>query len=244
MYLTNEKPIIRSNLCYYDCEYTRNLGRDVQQILGKYGFFPPDKIYADSLTKGKYIKYHDNLIDFMDLAYTKKGILGISMASGDSRIVSDYWAFDWYFTFYKNEKLAVNKPKFVPWNVLSLDTTYGRIKNDEEHSKYLACIAELIVLIKPFHARIDDVSNAVALLKKTGESCFTPDHIQQVYWGNYWDLDHYSTLDKESLLQIPDCCVQELGNGVFLTLTDCVLDATTSRCNQNRKNVKKCIGLC
>lgn len=242
MYSKNETPIIRGSLMYYDSQYSADLGAQVQEVLEMYGFFPPEKIYADSLTRGRYIYYRDGMKDLFPNAYSRKGIFGISMASGDSKKVTDYWKFDWYFTFYKNKKIISN-PEFTPWNVLSLDTTYGRMQDDSLCKQYFSCIRALISLIRPFYAKIDDVSNSVILLDEAKEECFKPDYVQQIYWGNYWGPDHCATYGMDNILQCPVATVEKISDGVYFTLTDSVFDATSRRCNKQREKIKRFLGV-
>ena len=243
-YRKNETPMLCATLCYYDNPHTKALGEQVQNILEAYGFFPPHMIFADTLTSCRFRKFSPDMHDLLSRAYMEEGVGGVKLVSGDSRKVQDYWQVEWFFRHYnKKDKLEVKKPKILPWNVLSLYTTYGRIKDEEQLTQYLGCVKELIRLIKPFYADIDDVSNSVRLLKAAREETFNPEYIQQIYWGNYWDLDHYQELDKEKILNVSKCCVDEFGNGVFLTLTDNVFDACTMRSELRRKWVKRKIGL-
>lgn len=242
MYSKDEKPIIRASIFYFDEMYDALLGSQVRDILHKHGFFPPDKMYADKLTRGRFKKYSPVMYDLFPLAYAQKEIFGISMASGDSKLVEEFWKFDWNFTFYKNKKLAV-VPKFRPWNVLSLDTTYGRMSNDNLYEQFFLCVRELIELLHPFYARIDDVANINRLEDAVHNEQFRPENIRQVFWGNYFDTTFYPELIFDGIANVLDGNVHQVTGGIFFTLTDNVFDATTLRCDALRESVKNAMAL-
>ena len=238
MYMQYEKPIFRTSIFYFDEMYEATLGSQVRDILHSYGFFPPEKIYADKLTRGRFKKYSSEMHDLFPRAYEQKEIFGISMASGDSRSVDEFWKFDWNFTFYKSKKLAV-APKFKPWNVLSLDTTYGRMSNAKLYEQYFLCISALIELLRPFYARIDDVANINRLEDAVSNNEFRPDNIRQVFWGNYFDTAYYRELDFNEITSVPIGNTQSMTGGIFFTLTNSLFDATSLRCDILRESVKK-----
>lgn len=242
VYSEFEIPIIRGTIFYNDIEYDATIGEGVQRILERYGYFPPNKIYADVLTRGRYIKYRPEMSQLMSEAYSKKGVFSVSMASGDSRKNPEYWKLDWNYTFYKNEKLA-RTPSFIPWNVLSLDSTTGRLEDPVEYNNYMQCFLELIGYIKPFYAMIDDVSNAVELLKKAKEPHFKPDYIQQIYWGNYFGGRHVQHYGKDKMMNLSAKCIYEIDEGVFFTLTDNVLTSAKNTQETVRTTIKHQLGL-
>lgn len=236
MYSKHETPRIRGTIYYYDDAYPAALGGQVRDTLEAFGFFPPEKLYADRLTGERFRTYTPAMAELFPRAYGEKEVFSISMASGDSSKTAEFWKFDWYFTFHKSETLAVT-PTFRPWNVLSLDTTYGRIQDEENRATYINCLLALIQLIRPFYAHIDDVDKHVQLLKAAGEPHFNPDHIQPICWGNYFGPAYCETFGKDRLLAMP-AQVQELGDGVFFSLTDNVLDARTWKCGMARRKIK------
>lgn len=238
MYSKYETPIIICSIFYYDREYKKSTGEQVLDILEKYKMFPPEKFYAEKLTNNRFIYATEHTKEMMARAYSEKDILGLDMASGNSRKVADYWRVEWNLTFHKNSKLAV-EPVFNPWNVLSIHSTHGRMKNPEIYSDFFDCMKELIKLLDPFYASIDDVSNKVDLMDRTQEAHFVPDRIQEIYWGNYFGqlhCDHYGT---DKIKAIPAKNIERIGNGVFFSLTDHVLEYNSKECNTERKNVKK-----
>ena len=238
-----ETPIVRADIMYYDNIYPRNLPESVVAVLEKYGFFPPEKIYADRLTRGRYVNYKTEMREMFIRAYTEKDVFEVAMGDGDSSKVKDYWHFTWGFTFYKNSKLPV-EPVFQPWNVLSIDSTYGRLRNPEAYDNYLKCIKEIIGILKPFYASIDDVSNSIYLMKKAHESHFKPEYIQQIYWGNYFGEGHCNRYGMEKILHIPARQIEKINGGVLFTLTDRIFSYNSGECIKARKAVQKYLNLC
>lgn len=238
MYSKHETPLIRGTLYYYDDAYPAALGGQVRDALEAFGFFPPEKLYADVLTGGEYQPFTPEMADLFPRGYSEKEVFSLSMASADSSKAAEYWKFDWYFTFHKSDTLAVT-PIFRPWNVLTLDSTYDRLRDPAAYDAYFACLKELIALIRPFYARIDDVANANRLLNAAKEPHFKPDYIQQIYWGNYFGPEFCDRFGKEKLLHLPAGQISELADGVFFTLTDSVLEAPAWKCGIARRKIKR-----
>lgn len=238
MYSEYEKPIIKCTIFYYDTDYKKSTAEQIFEILEKYNMFPPEKFYAGKLTRNRFIYANEQTKDVMVQAYAEKNVLGIAMASGNSRKVEEYWSVDWSLTFYKNSKLAV-EPTFMPWNVLSIESTHGRLQDPAVYRDFFLCMKDLIKLIHPFYARVDDVDNAVTLMDRTKERRFVPDYIQQIYWGNYFGSMHCNHYGMDKIEKIPASNVEKIGDGVFFSLTDHVLEYNTRECKQARRRVEK-----
>lgn len=237
MYSKNESPILRASIFYYDDTYNINTSTAVLDTLLKYGFFPPDKIYAGSLTNNKFINYNKNTADLFIKAYCEQGILDIDMASGNNRKTADYWRIDWGLTFVKNQNSAAHSSKLKPWNIFTIDSTYGRLKSLSVYKSYIECVKELITILNPFYASIDDVSNKVYLMDKANETHFVPDRIQQVFWGNYWDDAFYQKYNVDLFQIIPFQNIKRINNGIFFTLTESAFDFNSDECKKNRKKI-------
>ena len=243
MYSKYEKPIIKASIFYYDIEYSRDTAIKVLQILEKYNMYPPEKICADLLTNNKFICASEQTKDLFVQAYSEKGVLGVDMASGNSRKVADYWRVNWGFTFYKEKKLAVKNPKFMPWNVLSIHSTHGRLNDNDIYLDYLNCVKELIVILNPFYASIDDIDNKVKLLNQTREPHFVPNSIQQIYWGNYFGEQQCLQYGLDKIGNNEMGIVEKIGKGILILLTDHVLEYDSKECKQNRNKIKSYLKL-
>lgn len=238
MYSKYEKPIIDCSIFYYDTEYKKGTGEQVLNILEKFNMFPPEKFYAGKLTNNRFICASEITKEVMAQAYNEKDVLGLDMASGDSRKVTDYWRVEWNLTFYKSSEIVAN-PIFMPWNVLSIQSTHERMNDPTIYSEFFDCLKELIKLLNPFYATVDDVSNAVKLMDLAHEAHFVPNRIQEIYWGNYWGEIHCDNYGPDKIRAIPAKNVEKIGNGVFFTLTDHVLEYESRECKNVRRNVKK-----
>ena len=242
MYSKYEKPIINCSIFYYDKEYKKCTAEQVFDILTKYGMFPPEKFYAGKLTKNRFVSSGERTKDILIQGYSEKNVLELDMASGNSRKVEDYWRVDWFLTFYKNSKLAV-KPVFEPWNILSIHSTHGRLNDSKIYADFFGCAKELIALLGPFYASIDDVNNKVMLMDRARESHFVPDRIQEIYWGNYFGEYHCNHYGIDKMKRVPAKNVEAIGNGVFFTLTDHVLEFDSRECNATRRIIKKSLDM-
>lgn len=238
MYSKNERPIIRATIYYYDTEYSPITSYEVLNLLKKYHFYPPHKIYAGKLTNNKFIHVCD-CSDMFIQAYYEKDVLEIDMSSADLRKSSDYWRVNWGFTFYKNSKLAIQSPKFIPWNTLTIDSTHGRLKDPHKEIEFLECIKELICLLDPFYVSVDDVNNKVILLEQAHEAKFVPDRVQQIFWFNYWGRDFVLQYGENKLREFPVKCIEMFHNGVLFTLSGHILDFDTNECKHYRKMITR-----
>lgn len=242
MYSKNEKPIIVCSIFYYDTEYKKNTGEQVLNCLERYNMFPPEKFYAGKLTKDRFIYSSGTTKDVMAQAYSQKDVLALDMSSGDSRRVDDYWRVQWNLTFYKSSKIVV-QPEFRPWNVLSIYSTHKRMNDSITYSEFFSCMKELIELLHPFYAVVDDVSNKVKLMDLAHEAYFVPDRIQEIYWGNYFGEHHCACYGMDTIEEIPAKNVKKIGSGVFFTLTDHVFQYESRECKNARKTLKKYLRL-
>ena len=238
MYSKVEKPTLSATIYYYDIEYNQETAYNVLEILKKYNMYLPEKIYADKLTKGKFVSVENGIDNLFIQAYSEKDVFEVDMASGDSRKVDDYWRVDWSFTYYKNRKL-VGACSLMPWNNLTVQSTYGRLQNHTNYDEFISCVKELIVVLDPFYASIDDVNNKVELLSKAGEAHFVPERVQEIFWGNYFGKIHCDNFGIEKMLEIPTEEMERIGEGVFFTLTKSALDFGTKEAIEARKKVKQ-----
>lgn len=241
MYSKKEHPIIRATIYYYDTQYSPITSYSVLRILKKYHFYPPHKFYAGKLTNNRFIKGNNCDNTFIQ-AYSELDILEVDMSSADSRHTADYWRVNWGFTFHKNSKLAIQSPKFIPWNILTIDSTYGRLNDSHAEEEFLLCVKELICLIDPFLVSIDDVNNKVELMDQVRETAFVPDRIQQIFWFNYWRNDILLQYKNNVLWENSKENIEEFHNGIIVILSDRILNFDTDECKINRKKIRRYLG--
>lgn len=241
-----ERPEIKFSMMYYDNEYTdSSIAEKVLANLEKFGFFPPEKMYIDRMTRGRYLKYKPEMRDMFIEAYCKPGVSNIGMADGDSRKVEQLWEFAWRFTFFKTLMLEKRQHTgtFIPWNHLSLSMTYGRFEDPQIYSNYFSFAKTVIEDVDPLCAEIDDVAHGNYLFDNTGEKTYTAEHVQQIYWGNYFGADWCRQCGIKDGEDIPAYSVEKIGSGVFFTLSDNVLDFDSVECDARRARIRKYLGL-
>ena len=147
----------------------------------------------------------------------------------------------WGFTFIKT-KMLTKEPRrgtLKPWNVLTLSMTYGRFRDPEIYSNFFSFAKSVITDIDPFYARLDDIANGLDVFHSVNEDCFEPGRIQQIYWGNYLGSDYCEKYNVGDGSGIPAYSVEKLGNGVFFTLSDNVLDFASEECVRRREMLRK-----
>ena len=239
MRFPNNDPLMSASIFYYDIQYTNELATQVLDILTNYRFFPPERIYADKLTKNRYICADSYTSNLFVSAYSEKNVFQIDMVSGDDRKVSDYWKVNWMLTYHKNHRLVGNG-KFMPWNVLTVQSTYGRLQDADKQRDYLACIKELIIATKAFYASIDDVSVKVALQDRAGVTAFSPGQIPIVYWGNFWGNEILERFpNTETMLARSSVVTEKFEDGCFFALSKSVHDYNTEIVVQKKNSMQK-----
>ncbi|MBR5137857.1 MAG: hypothetical protein IKV30_07585 [Clostridia bacterium] len=233
----NRAPIVSAIICYYDTSYEYETAVRVLAILKKYNFFPPEKIHADHLTKNKYIYTDTSTEQIFVNAYSEKNVLGLDMASNNGNNNVDYWRFSWNYTFLKNKK-SINSI-FVPWNVITLSSTYKRLTNTKMYNDYIACVKELIVELNPFFASVEDAENTVRLMGRSKDKRVNPERIPHVSWGNYINTSIYNCKEKEPFLKANSYFSEIIGDGIWFTLGPSMIDINSIEVNKRRKIIEK-----
>lgn len=237
MYEDYETPEFSASIFYYDIDYQPQLAEQVLQILEKYNLYPPVRLHADKLTGGRFKKYKPSMRNILIDAYAEKDVLGVVYETEDTRVSSKYCTVFWTFTFHKMSHLNVKEPKFRPWNVFTINASHEWMRDKKHYAAFMNATKELIAVISPFYANIDDVSQCTTLLRRAGENRFVPDRIQQVYWGNYWG-ESFERENRE-LESVAVCYREQISNGTFFTLSDTVFDSWSSECDVLRSQILK-----
>lgn len=240
---TNDnKQIISGTIYYYDTEYRLETAKKVLAILKRHNMFPPEKIHADKLTSNKYVQANSNADALFTAAYSEKDVFEIDMASGDGCNSQEYWRVNWGLTYYKNSR-TVGAGKVTPWNTLTLQSTCGKLRSPDAQENFLACFKELIALLVPFYASIDEVRNKIILQDKVSASCFIPHQVQQIYWGNYFGKELLDGFDIEIESDFPAFRWERLGDGIFFVLSDSLCSFDTKEVQVRRKKIRKQLNL-
>ena len=225
-----------ASIFYFDTTYSQKTSRRVLGVLEKYDMFPPKKIYADKLTNNRYMLSDENTRDLFVNAYAATDVFQIGMSNGDGISDSEFWKVDWQFTFLKRSNRD-HTSTFKPWNILSIKTTHGRMTDVKAYKAYLQCVNELIDIIHPFYASIEDQGNWVQLMHNKHR--FTPGKVRELFWGNYWGYDYCNKFGMEQILNIPSDNIYKVSDGVFFTLTDHITSCYSRKANKKRKEIKR-----
>jgi len=226
MYSKYENPILKASIFYYDYVYDESISANVLSILKEHNMFPPLKIHADRLTHGRYLNANTNTESIFIKSYSEKNVMGVDMASGDGRAGSEFWRFTWGFTFYKDSSNDLSEVVFKPWNVISLSSTYGRLRDNEIYKNFINCTKAIISEIKPFYASIDDVDNKVKKHGTQGARFDEKNLPKEIYWGNYWGKQLIEITNPRAfdlLIQNGAIC-EEIGEGRYFSMTDSAFD--------------------
>ena len=235
-------PMIDATIWYFDDAYSEQTAEQILLLLEKYGFFPPIKINLGKYTKNRFLNYKEEMrTQFVEACSTGRE-LSIGAATGDGRKIKEYWTFNWCFTYEKCHK-DLPKPKFKAWNTLSLHITYGLARDNTVYENFLNFFREAVKVLKPFYANIDDISNGVELLHAAQEETFTPNYVQQVYWGNYFGKEHCEHFGMDKLMAMPAHHIEQVGEGVFFTLCENALDFASLECQLRRTLLWKYLSL-
>lgn len=237
MYSKNETPLFGAAIFYYDNKYERTTSQAVAGVLEQFGYFPPERVYAGKLTNNRVVSSPADAKRVFVQAYSEKDIIGIELLNGNIRSGERFWRMMWNFTFLKNSKLAIKAPKFQPWNVLMLNTSYSRLNNDAVYSDFFSCVKGLIEVLCPFYAVFDDIANRVHLLERTREKTFVPGRVQQIYWGNYLGEEYCRQYGYKNLSALPAQRIEALANGCLFFLTDRATGFSSSECKSRRAQI-------
>lgn len=236
MYSKHETPLVKASIFYYDSEYKNSVSESIFCVLEKYKMHSPERIYAGKLTRHKYILAGTSIKELFVRAYSEKDVLEVDMSSSNSACGMEYWNVNLGLTFLKSSRLVV-QPQIMPWNILSIQSTHGRLRNPLIYEEFMACVKELIDVVNPFYISIDDVDNKVCLMNQVHAERFEPSRIQQIYWGNYLGKMHCEMYGQEKLKKIPAKHIEWVNGGVFFCLTDHVLDYNSKECKSVRTQV-------
>ena len=231
--MQQDNPLFSAALYYYDKSHASDLGSEVESTLTRFGFFPPEKICAGKLTRNRFRAFSKCEKDVFSRAYSEPDLAVVRMASGNSRVVSEYWEVIWSFNFLKYRASRQENSAFKPWNVFHLYSTYGLLRQDGNGESFLACVSNLIDVLQPFYGQIDDLSNFV----KLDHRAFRPEQTHPVFWGNYWDKHYQAQNGIEDLGMIKGLVIEEKSEGTLFTLTDNLFDHSSEKCEEMRKRI-------
>lgn len=247
-YEPNEQPMISAYVYYYDKGNCSSLKfcENLLFAFKKYGY---SNITNIELGKHKLVK--GILRDYV-VRYNKKDLSAIDLSAEVFKWVKDYeisyisfvykkkcrWLCDvtWYKNYKLPDKTSVSDYTF---NHIAITSSYENIENKNAQNAYVGLFCELSDLFEAFYGRIEDVATAVELLDLEKKKVFNHKCVQTVYWGNYLCNDYCLKIGQERLDNSPFCIKKATTRGVFLSVTDNLLDSKNNPNIRLRKKLLK-----
>lgn len=247
-YESYEQPMISAILYYYD------KGNCTSLEFSEKIFLAFEKCGYNDITNielGKH-KLVDGILNDYIVRYNKKELSMIDLKTEAFKWINDdeitYISFVhkekrkwmWDVTWHKNYRLPddVSVSDYT-FNHLSIVSSYESLDSKDAQNKYVGLFCDLADLFGAFYGRIEDVSTAVEVLERTKEKVFNPKYLQTVYWGNYLGKDFCSEVGQEKLAKSPFDIKVITNEGIFLAVTDDLLDSKNNCDFRKRKKLLK-----
>ena len=247
MYGPNEIPKIRGTISYYGHQCPDFTPQKLLDILSKYDFFPANYVCSPVLTKGRFVKYRDQFDRCFQDTFENPEAGYISLLGAESIRSNRLWDISWYPV----------KPSFFDgntdytWNTLFFDATYDHMEDANFCNRFLNCFQELIALLHPFYATIEDIALSVRLnTTRNGRVVpMTYGKVHSIYWGNYFGPDYCKSYDLNPKLaklmrkKYAPSVINEIADGIYITLTTSPMDYDTDECWKKRTKLMHRMGI-
>lgn len=131
---------------------------------------------------------------------------------------------------------------FAPeFTVVTFQVTHSYFVAEGEKTKYMSIVKELIGIINPIYAKIDDIGESLEILDKSGEDTYqcVIDYVPAIFWGNYFGEKYIQQYGKDKLLSSPYGIISNVGNGILITMNDDPMIYNTKECSEDRKRLSK-----
>lgn len=249
MYNDYDTPRFWTGIFYYDNDYSMETILQIRDVLKKHGFYPPGLIHAGKRTNNRYVKFNEHRdTAFLD-AYCEDGVASLGISGAEHKKATSFWDILLTMAYYKNSSKHMLKDP--SWNVLRFSFTYDKWHEPDFFERYLLCVKELIVLLKAFHAKMEDmdVSTSLHLVRsglRSWEAGVQPTEygvVKAIYWGNYFSLAYCEKYQLKQHLSDKDAVWEPLGDGIFFTLTKDLDELCTKACLRKRKRLTKKLGI-
>lgn len=247
-YEAYEQPMVRAILYYYDKGNSASLEfcEKLLLTLKEYGYND-----ISNIELGKHMLIDGLLKDYV-VRYSKKDLSTFDLHAEMFKWVNDnnvdYISFvhkekrcwRWDVTWYKNynmpDGVSISNHTF---NHLTIVSSYEGLDNKEVQDAYIGLFCELSDLFEAFFGNIEDVATAVEVLDLTKEGVFNHKHIHTVYWGNYLGEGYCLDIGQEKIRKSPFTIKRMTDNGMFLAITDDLLDSKNNPNFRQRKKLFK-----
>lgn len=234
MYEYYETPLFGFSVLFLDYEYAPETAIELQHILENNGFFKDCYIQAGKLTHNRFVRLREDMREHFISAYT--GACSVIQLCG-AKNTTDTW----------NVNLTVFCPKtsqkpeqITKWNRVSLSVPYRLLKEALFCDRFFASFFQLLSLLKPFYATLDDLAVSSELSSYPGKGFIVPTRygvVKAIHWGNYFSSAYCEKYKLSPQTHLPAAHMKSIGDGIYFSITESPLDYDTPRCMAQRKEI-------
>ena len=241
-----EQPMIDATIYYYDkgycttAEFCENLLLSLKKH--RYDYITNIELGKHKLTKGilenYVVRYSKKDVSKLDLQAEVLKWVNDNDVAYISLVHKEKRRWMWDITWHKNYKLSngVSVSDYT-FNHLTMMSSYECLENKDAQTAYVDLFCELCDLFEAFYGKIEDVATAVSVLNQTKETVFNHERIQAVYWGNYFGKHYCSEIGIETFKRAPACITKSTHLGIFLSMTNNLLDSKNNPDYRKRKKL-------
>lgn len=231
----NEIPMINATMwTHTDLRDKKIIEKLKQLFVMRKDDLKPKIIYGGKLTSNKNKKFNNENEEDIKLFYnclSNKDVLRIVLTNDDRIKEKIIFAFTIAFV-----------PQFT---VITFEATHTFFSSQEQKDKYMSIVKELIEIVDPIYAKIDDIGNSLDILEKYGEETYqcVINYVPAIFWGNYFGQKYVTQYGREKLLNSPYGIVSIVGNGILITTTNDPMNYNSKECAVNRKKLSKYLNI-
>lgn len=193
--------------------------------------FAPTIIYGGVLTQKRNVKFNSSEIGIIREAILNQDVFLLFLSNWDGKKRSFVFEF------------SIN---FAPDStIIGFQVTHEFFTSEERKNKFISLEKRLIEITHPFYGLIDDMSTSLMSLNKAKEPHYgcVSEYAPTVYWGNYFGEKHIIKYGRDKLMNSPFGIVDEVGEGILLTLTPDPMDYNSSLRKREAKKLKEYLGI-
>lgn len=237
MHKYNETPLFSYTLFYLDYNYSYETARKIQEILRENGFFPPCYIKAGKRTHNRLIKFRPEMEYYLAEAYAEKETANLQIHECGN--TDDCWHINWALMCPKIKQ----PPEEVHlWNIFTFYAPYRHLEDSGFQARYLQCFCEMVNCLRPFYANMNDMAASNRLSQLYSNSFIIPTRygvVKAIHWGNYFSETYCKRYGLDLQTDIPVARMEQIGEGIFFTLTDSPLDYSSPLYIERKEIIEK-----
>lgn len=132
------------------------------------------------------------------------------------------------------------------WNVFSFDVPYRHLADPDFQARYLCCFREMITCLQPFYAKLNDIAASNRASQTSGNRFIIPTRygiVKAIHWGNYFGEAYCKRYRLSLQTNIPVAHIEQIGDGIFFTLTDSPLEHSSPLCVARRALIEEMLDI-